>query len=213
MKEFWDTRYSEEDFAYGTTPNKFFQENLDKYQSAGKLLLPAEGEGRNAVFAAKNGFRVFAFDISSEGKKKAERLADKEKVDIHYEVGEFPELSLAQNFYDGAALIFAHFPTHLLKEYHRRTADLIKPGGLLILEGFSKNHLELRLKDPSSGGPNNVEMLFNVDSIRSDFHDFEPILLEEEEIHLLEGKFHNGPARVIRFIGRKNYEVGFNRTR
>ena len=55
MKEFWDTRYAEIDFAYGKTPNTFFKDSIDKL-TPGKLLLPADGEGRNAVYAATKGW-------------------------------------------------------------------------------------------------------------------------------------------------------------
>lgn len=70
MKKLWDSRYSNLNYAYGIEPNKFFKEVLDKNNFTGKILLPAEGEGRNAVYAAKKGLDVTAFDISIEGKKK-----------------------------------------------------------------------------------------------------------------------------------------------
>ncbi|MEZ5009547.1 MAG: class I SAM-dependent methyltransferase [Chitinophagales bacterium] len=203
MKDMWDDRYSDEEYAYGIEPNVFLKETIEKFKLKGDMLFPAEGEGRNAVYAAKNGLKVTAFDMSIEGRKKALQLAAKEKVDITYEVGNFFELDLIHQQYDAAALIYAHFPPPLLSQYHQKIGDLIKPNGLIILEGFSKNNLKLRAKNPNIGGPNMEEMLFSKDSIQKDFPDFEIIQLEETEVELQEGKYHNGIGSVIRFIGQK----------
>ena len=138
MKELWDSRYSKDNYAYGTEPNEFFKNIIDKYNLNGKILLPAEGEGRNAIYAAKKGLEVFAFDISSEGKNKALKLANKEDVKITYEVGAFYDLQLLNEQFDIAALIFAHFPPNILSKYHGKIASLIKPNGMVILEGLVK---------------------------------------------------------------------------
>lgn len=201
--EMWNIRYASEDYAYGITPNIFFKSVIDKYKLVGKILLPAEGEGRNAVYAAKQGLSVTAFDISIEGKKKALKLAEKEKVKINYEVGDFFDLALINEKYDSAALIFAHFASPLLSKYHKKIADLIRPGGMIILEGFSKGHLAFRNANPNIGGPDKIEMLFSKESIQNDFPDFEIIELEEVEMELHEGIFHNGTGKVIRYIGKK----------
>ena len=203
MKEFWDDRYSKEDYAYGTSPNLFFKEAIDKYNLKGKILLAAEGEGRNAVYAAQKGLQVFAFDISEEAKKKALRLAKEKAVEIHYEVGDFFELKLLEERFDAAALIYAHLPPNILPAYHQKIGELLKSGGFIILEGFSENNLELRRVNPKIGGPDKIEMLFSIDKIKKDFPTFDIILLEEKEVELKEGAFHDGVARVIRFIGRK----------
>ena len=203
MKEMWDTRYASEGYAYGIAPNEFFKNSIATYKPSGKMLLPAEGEGRNAVYAAKEGLEVTAFDISVEGRKKALKLAEKEKVSFNYEVGDFFELPLINEKFDNAALIYAHFPPPILSIYHKKISDLILPNGLIILEGFSTNHLKLRAENPEIGGPNKIEMLFSKESIQQDFSDFEIVLLEEVQIELKEGEFHNGIGSVIRFIGRK----------
>ena len=199
----WGNRYANENYAYGIAPNVFFKDALSKYELAGTILLAAEGEGRNAVYAAKKGLAVTAFDTSIEGKKKALRLAEKENVAIDYQVGDFFDLDLVNNQYDSAALIYAHFPPPLLSKYHKKVAELIKPGGMIILEGFSTEHLALRNANPDVGGPNKLEMLFSKESIKSDFSEFEVIQLEEVEVDLSEGDFHNGIGKVIRFVARK----------
>lgn len=171
MKAMWNERYSAPEYAYGTEGNAFFKASLEKYQPQGKILLPAEGEGRNAVYAAKKGLEVTAFDISEAGRQKALQLAQIENVEISYEVGDFLKMDFAENSFDVSALIYAHFPSHLLGVYHQRIAGLLKAEGLLILEGFSKNHLPLRKANPKVGGPDKIEMLFSVERIREDFSD------------------------------------------
>ncbi len=199
----WDSRYGEKAYAYGKEPNHFFKEALGGLNLTGKMLLPAEGEGRNAVYAAQQNWDVFAFDMSIEGKKKAISLAAENDVHINYEVGEFLELEVVKQTYDAAALIYAHFPPHLLSTYYKKVAELTKPGGVIILEGFSKGHLPYRLENPAVGGPGDESMLLSVDQVKKDFVGFEPLLLNEVEIELHEGLYHNGIGKVLRFIGRK----------
>ena len=85
MNDFWNDRYSSKEYVYGTGPNQFYKEQLEKL-APGKILFPAEGEGRNAVYTAKKGWSVTAFDPSSEGRKKALLLAKKNKVQIEYQI-------------------------------------------------------------------------------------------------------------------------------
>ena len=203
MKEMWDKRYSTTAYAYGEEPNAFFKETLDSQNLEGSILLPAEGEGRNAVYAAKKDMEVFSFDISIEGKNKALELAKKNNVEINYEVGEFFNLNIANYSYDCAAFIYAHFPPSLRISYHQKISELIKPNGILILEGFSKSHLELQQHNPNAGGPKKEALLFSIEMIKNDFSNFEIISIEEKEIELNEGEYHQGKAKVIRFIGKK----------
>jgi len=203
MKEFWNERYSQEDYAYGTEPNLYFQEQLVQYGRGRKLLLPAEGEGRNATYAALRGYEVTAFDISYTGRDKALKLARSKKVEINYMLGDIDALPLETETFDMTALIFAHFPAHLKASYHRQISTFLKPGGLLILEGFSKNHLRFSSENPEAGGPRQPGMLFSEEEILSDFSDFKILELKEEETSLQEGLYHNGRASVIRFTGEK----------
>ena len=198
----WNERYSKDAFAYGEEPNLFLKEHLEKV-TAGKILFPAEGEGRNAVFAAKLTWNVSAFDTSSEGKKKADLLAIKNKVSIEYRVGELDSLGYSIDYFDVIALIYAHFPANLKSTIHRQLAKLLKKDGIVIFEAFSKNHLSYVTKNPSVGGPKNLEMLFSIDEIKQDFQGFEFLVLEEKEIELHEGLFHNGLGSVIRFVAKK----------
>jgi len=206
MKEMWNERYRSASFAYGKEPNTFFKESLNAYKLSGNVLFPAEGEGRNAVYGAKLGVNAFAFDISDEGKKKALHLATAEKVEIEYTIGDFMTMDFMDQSFEAAVLIYAHFPPNIISDYHKKIARLLKPEGLVILEGFSKNNLPYRAKNPAIGGPNIEEMLFSTESISADFPNFETLQLEEVETELTEGDYHNGTGKVIRFVGRKKKE-------
>lgn len=202
MEEFWDNRYKEEEYAYGKEPNDFFKNTISKLNISGKLLLPAEGEGRNAVYAAKKGFEVTAFDISKEGKLKAEKLAQKENVEIEYLVGQLQQLHFKKNSFDLLGLIYAHFQKNKNK-LNRELAELVKPNGYIILEGFSVDNIAYREKNPKVGGPTDIDLLYTKEEITDTFNNFEIILLEQKEVKLNEGNYHNGMANVIRFIGKK----------
>lgn len=200
--ERWNDRYSKEEFAYGEAPNNYLKEQIEKL-SAGKILFPAEGEGRNAVFAARLGWTVSAFDISDEGKNKAIRFAEANNVTIDYQVSELESLNYQSEQFDAIALIYAHFPAAIKSAIHKTLDQYLRKGGIIIFEAFSKKHLEYLAKNDKVGGPKDIESLFSIEEIQSDFSNYEIIELEEKEIELNEGIFHNGTGSVIRFVGRK----------
>lgn len=200
--ERWDERYSKPEFAYGVQPNNFLKEQVEKL-IVSTILFPAEGEGRNAVFAAGLGWKVSAFDISVEGKKKALQLAEANHVTIDYQVGELQTLNYTPEQFDVIALIYAHFPAASKSLYHKTLDRYLRKGGLVIFEAFSKRHLEYIAKNENVGGPKDEAMLFSIAEIKADFTDYEVIELVEKEIELNEGLFHNGKGSVIRFVGRK----------
>jgi len=200
--ERWNDRYGQSEYAYGETPNDYLKEQLEKLPPR-KILFPAEGEGRNAVFAATKAWQVSAFDVSKEGQKKALQLAEKQQVSIDYQVGLLEELQYSPDEFDAIALIYAHFPATLKAPYHRLLDSFLRPGGIIIFEAFSKKHLEYVQKNEKVGGPRELEMLYSVDEIKADFANYEIIELEEKVIELHEGLYHNGEGAVVRFVGRK----------
>ncbi len=197
MSEFWNERYALKEYVYGTEPNVFFKNQVTKL-SPGKILFPAEGEGRNAVHAARLGWDVYAFDSSIEARKKAYLLAKEHAVGIKYDLNDIETAEYPLDFFDCIVLIFAHFHPFERNYFHNKLLSFLKPGGTIILEGFSKKQLQF-----NSGGPRTVEMLFSEEEIENDFKLLSKLELEESEIILDEGKFHQGSASVIRFVGEK----------
>lgn len=202
MSEFgtssWDERYSIEDYVYGTEPNLYFKEALNKIISPGKLLLPGEGEGRNAVYAAKNGWRVDAFDQSCTARKKAFMLAERNNVKINYVLTDLSKIQLSTNYYDAIAVIFVHLHENIRSNFNKKLINSLKVGGSIIIELFSKNQL-----GRESGGPQALEMLYSIEEMKKDFKDLQTISLKEEIISLDESEKHRGEASVIRFVGKK----------
>ena len=202
MNQKWDERYKEHEFAYGKEPNVFFKEWISKLEP-GKILMPADGEGRNGVFAARLGWKVTSFDLSNEGRSKALKLAKENGVAIEYIVEDFEQLDFEQNIFDAIGLVYAHFSAEKKPIFHRKLNSYLKPGGVIILEAFSKSQIEYKKINPSVGGPDDINMLYSKAEIMTDFENYEILMLEEEEIILNEGKYHNGKGSVIRFVGRK----------
>jgi len=195
--EFWDERYSSIEFVYGTEPNIFFKDELDKLKT-GNILLLGEGEGRNAVYAAANGWNVGAVDFSIIAKEKALKLAEENSVGINYEITDLSEYKPKSNYYDTAAIIFLHLNPKIRSGVHSKVVDSLKPGGTLILEVYEKEQLG---KD--SGGPQNIDMLYSKEELRNDFVNMNIIVLEKKIITLNESNQHNGEAVVLRLIAVK----------
>lgn len=198
MKEFWESRYRKENYAYGLHPNVFYKEQLNKINSAGKILLPMEGEGRNAVYAAKLGWTVDAFDFSAAAKSKALKLAEKEDTSINFTIASVEDFNPKAEHYDAVALIYAHLAPNLRRNFHRKLTESLRPGGTLILEAFTPAQLAY-----SSGGPKKEDMLYTGKMLRKDFENLDIVLLDETKTELDEGEFHRGLAAVVRLLARK----------
>jgi SAM-dependent methyltransferase len=213
MENFWDLRYSEPGFAYGKEPNEFFRQQIDRLET-GRVLLPGEGEGRNAIYAARQGWEVTAFDQSSVARQKAMTWAEEEGLSISYlnadladyDCGRlggpggwtFDDFAGMKNGFDLIAVIYIHLPPRVRTYIHRKMLECLRPGGRFILECFHAGQLEY-----GTGGPPVRELLYTVDELQSDFRDMkiekcENILVEREE-----GPYHSGTSSIIQLIAIK----------
>jgi len=195
---FWDERYSKTEFVYGSSPNFFFKNVLDKL-APGKILFPGEGEGRNAVYAALNGWQVDAVDFSSQAKEKALQLALDNDIHINYEVIDLSDYKFKQNYYDVIAIIFLHLNTNVRHSIHSQVNKSLRYGGKLILEVFEKEQL-----GKTSGGPQNLEMLYSIEEMKKDFVNMKIELIEKKNVFIDESDHHRGEAVVIRLIAVKS---------
>ncbi|MCF6243045.1 MAG: class I SAM-dependent methyltransferase, partial [Bacteroidales bacterium] len=159
--------------------------------------------GRNAVFAAKLGWEVSAFDFSKEAKIKAIKKAKENNVLINYELGDINSLNYQENHFDCIALIYAHFSADVKSLYHKKLITYLKKGGVIIFEAFSKAHAELIKASEKQSGPRDINMLFSLEEVKQDFINFDIIELKEQIIDLNEGELHSGKSSVIRFFGKK----------
>lgn len=197
MKDIWNARYNSNDYIYGKRPNEFLKDLLDGLKP-GSILLPADGEGRNSVFAASLGWDVDAFDYSESAKNKALQLAKINNVKINYEINDISTFTTKKQ-YDVIALIYLHLPSELRISFFQKLNTMLKPDGIILMEAFSKKQINY-----SSGGPKDQSLLYDLNQIRSDFKNFNIKELTETEIILDEGTLHQGLASVIRLIGYKN---------
>ncbi|MFA5513249.1 MAG: class I SAM-dependent methyltransferase [Candidatus Kapaibacterium sp.] len=195
---FWDLRYSDDIFAYGSEPNEYFKSKLDLL-NPGTILLPGEGEGRNAVYASKNSWIVTAFDTSSVGREKAVRYANLNNSVIDYRVCAAADF-VSDTQFDVLAFIFTHFGKTLNNTVYPYLASMVKPKGHIIFECFSIKQIDYT---KVSGGPEDIDMLFTIGDIHQLFPDFEILDLAHRNKILNEGKYHNGKSHVINFFGYK----------
>jgi SAM-dependent methyltransferase len=195
--EFWNEMYKDDSYRYGESPNEFLEEQLAVLKP-GKILLPADGEGRNAVFAASEGWQATAVDFSERALQKATELANRKNVEIDTIHGDLTEIQIPEEEYDAIALIYAHFPPSVRAEIHRKLSRALKPGGKLILEAFTPDQLRF-----TSGGPKDPSMLYTREMLEDDFGELEGVNIYEEATQLNEGPGHSGEARVIRLLGSK----------
>lgn len=206
MQGFWNERYENEVAVYGQEPNAFLASTLTALKPSQPkhphLLLPCDGEGRNAVWAAKNGWKTSSFDYSQRGVEKARKWARQAQVQVNAKVAD-AFVYTPEEKADVVGLIFAHMESNKRAEFHTRAVSWLRPGGHLVLEGFHPDQIH---NDRHSGGPKKLDMMFTEEMLCSDFEiqgQMEILSLETVQTNLSEGRFHQGPADVIRMHARK----------
>jgi 2-polyprenyl-3-methyl-5-hydroxy-6-metoxy-1,4-benzoquinol methylase len=197
MKAMWNERYQQDNYQYGINPNDFMAEQI-RQMPAGRILFPGAGEGRDAVFAAKLGWEVHAFDLSEQGQAKALKLASQEKTRIHFKVTDASLVKFPIASFEVIALTYFHLPIEIRLPFYVNCVSWLKPGGKILIEGFSKKQLGL-----NSGGPKNIDWLFSAKELEHEFPRLKIILNEEKQRILDEGPLHQGLAEVVQFIAQK----------
>jgi hypothetical protein len=196
----WDIKFNQDDYLYGKAPNKFIAEESKKFDKNSQVICYGEGEGRNAVFLAKQHFKVTALEPSTIGIEKAKKLALINNVSINFVNSFVEEYSTRANF-DYAISSFMHVPKESRKVVFFKIIESLKSGGFFVGEFFSKNQLKF-----NSGGPKDSNLLYSSTEMKQLFYSFENCNVQkcdEVEIELIEGKGHNGKASVLRIILEK----------
>lgn len=192
----WNQRYASGEFVYGTEPNSFLKEHASLL--TGPVLSLAEGEGRNAVFLASLGLDVLGVDGSEVGLAKAQQLAASRGLVIRTEVADLATYEPPENSFGSVISISAHLPTEIRKRLHRLVERALRPGGIMLLEAYSKAQITR-----DTGGPKDPDMLMAREDLEREFPNCELILSQEIEREVVEGQFHTGLASVVQFIARK----------
>lgn len=197
MNTFWDSKYDRADWLYGQAPNQFLKSQLDQMEP-GIILLPAEGEGRNAVYAATSGWHVWAFDSSEVGQQKALGFAASKKISLRYDLVSVEGFHPGETGFHAIGLTYTHFPPDLRHHFFKKLQEWLLPNGKIILEAFRKDQIHRQ-----SGGPKDLDLLYSLEDLRTDFNSLYIEQLTADTIVLNEGPGHQGEAEVVRFVGRK----------
>lgn len=197
MGNMWDERYSQKEYFYGKNPNDFLRIASALIPKGSDVLCLAEGEGRNAVFLAHQGFKVTAIDFSVIGKEKAMSLAASQNVEIDYLIADLNEFIFPKKF-TAIISIWCHLPKDLRQKVHAQTEINLLPGGFFILESYNPKQLEFK-----TGGPPTVDLLYTEDQIKSDFNSLDWILAQNTERTITEGTGHLGRSSTLQMIGCK----------
>jgi 2-polyprenyl-3-methyl-5-hydroxy-6-metoxy-1,4-benzoquinol methylase len=203
--KFWDDRYSEPEYAYGTVPNQFLIEQRHRLKPGMKTLVVGDGEGRNGVWLASQGLDVLSVDLSTVGLEKAQALAAQHQVQLQTQCADLTTWAWTAAAYDLVVSIYVHFAPEVRQQIHQSMLRALRPAGLVILEGFNLAQLRYQ-REYDSGGPPIREMLYTPEMLRQDFTDGEILELTETVTELHEGQYHDGKASVIRLILQKASE-------
>ena len=192
----WNERYGKTEYAFGTKPNDFLVSAVSRIPR-GKILCLGEGEGRNAVYLASLGYEVVAVDQSEVGLAKAEKLAAQRQVQIKTIVADLAEFVIEPKAWQGVVSIFCHLPSVLWQRVHTDAIAGLASGGVLVLEAYTPRQLEFK-----TGGPNNLDMLVSLESVKSKLPKLDLEIGEEIDREVIEGIYHNGMAAVVQILGR-----------
>lgn len=195
----WNARFSAPDYVFGTAPNAFLAANAPRLRRGRHALCVADGEGRNSVWLAEQGLDVTAFDFSPVAVDKARQLATSRGVSVRYEVASVYEWRWPTAAFDAVAAIFVQFADPPMRAFmFERMARAVKPGGLVLVEGYTPGQLKY-----NTGGPKQVDQLYTAALLQQAFAGFEVLELREYDSELDEGSRHRGRSAVIDFVARK----------
>ncbi len=199
---FWDQRYQHDDYAFGLAPNQHLRSQSWRLAATSRVLVPADGEGRNGTYLAALGHQVTSVDISPLGCAKAQALAVERGVDIEVITADLETWDWPVAHYDAVASIFFHLPPGPRHQIHRAMAAALKPGGVLILEAYHPDQLPLKAQF-GSGGPGDIALFYDEAALVEDFDGLAMTELMTGLVTLAEGPLHTGPAAVIRAVLHK----------
>ena len=191
-KTFWNERFGEPGFMYGDQPNDFLKAQSFSLKPGGRILCLAEGEGRNGVYLATQGYDVTCVDFSESGLKKTQQLSDTHGVSVCTECADLSHYEIEQDAWDGIVMIFGHFNEDLRASLYQRIRKGLKRGGTLLMEVYSKAQLS-----HGTGGPKSIEYLYDKQELEAAFSDFNSVSIEELTREINEGAYHNGMSATI----------------
>jgi len=195
----WNQRFAGADYLFGREPNEYLRAQAPVLAPGGRTLCVADGEGRNSVWLARQGLKVEAFDIAEAGVAKARKLAAESGVTVDFHIAGCDDWAWSADVHDAVVAVFVQFADPAMRSrLFANMARTLKPGGVLILQGYTPKQLDYK-----TGGPSVLSHLYTADLLREAFASMETIELVEYEAELSEGARHTGLSALIGFVGRK----------
>jgi SAM-dependent methyltransferase len=193
----WDQRYAVDEYVYGTEPNDFLVSRVAALP-LGRVLCLGEGEGRNAVWLAQQGFEAHALDASAVGLEKARRLARERAVPLAIHVADLAGFEAAPGEWDAIVSIFCHLPPAVRARVHGRIAHWLRPGGVFLLEAYTPDQLALK-----TGGPPVAGMMMTLAGLRRELEGLRFEHAVETVRAVVEGRLHRGDGAVVQVVARR----------
>ncbi len=195
----WQARFAGDDYRFGTEPNAFLKAHAHLLRKGQNVLAIADGEGRNGVFLADQGLDVLSIDFSPNAQAKARKLAKERGVTLRIEQADIVHWAWPEAAFDVVAAIFFQFAAPPQRDtIFAGIKRTLKPGGLLLLEGYRPKQLEYK-----TGGPSQVENLYTRDMLEESFADLASLDIREYDAEIYEGAGHGGMSALIDLVGRK----------
>jgi SAM-dependent methyltransferase len=195
----WNKRFTADGYLFGTEPNAWLREHAHAWSAGQRVLCVADGEGRNSVWLAQRGLQVDAFDIAEVGVAKARRLAAEQGVNVNFQVADCDGFAWPEATYDGVAAIFIQFAEPALRErIFTHIQRCLRPGGTLLLQGYTPKQLEYR-----TGGPPVLSHLYTEHMLREAFAAMDIEELRDYEADVAEGSGHRGRSALIGMVARR----------
>ena len=198
-KDFWNQRYKADGYLFGREPNAFVKSRAHLFEAGLDVLSIADGEGRNGVFAARQGANVTSVDFSEAAQVKARQLADEYSVEVTFEQRDVYDWDGVDTVYDIVLAIFIQFaPPEKRAALFENIKRLVKPGGLVVMQGYRPEQVSYK-----TGGPPNAANMYTADLLRDTFSDFDIEHLEVHDSLVDEGSGHSGLSALIDMIARR----------
>jgi 2-polyprenyl-3-methyl-5-hydroxy-6-metoxy-1,4-benzoquinol methylase len=158
----WDDRYAARELVWSAEPNRFLVEQCADLP-VGRVLDLAAGEGRNAIWLARQGWRATAVDFSAVGLDKGRQIAAREGVSVDWRVADVTTYQPQPHAFDLVIVFYLQLQPAQRRAAHRHAAAALAPGGTLLIVGHDLDNLA-----HGSGGPQDPEVLLTAADVVAD---------------------------------------------
>jgi 2-polyprenyl-3-methyl-5-hydroxy-6-metoxy-1,4-benzoquinol methylase len=168
----WDERYAATDLVWSAEPNRFVEQIVGSW-SPGRALDIACGEGRNAIWLARQGWEVTAVDFSQVALRKAEALAEDNDAHVTWVHGDVLTYEPPSGSFDLVLLAYLQLDSEQMTAVLERAAQALVPGGAVVFVAHARINL-----DGGYGGPRDPAVLYDPAEVAGWLH---PLAVERAE--------------------------------